>query len=85
MTTCTQMMVIACLFENCPKIHFPGDSQPEYFQALSTPKLLSHLWVHAYTRNYFVSDAPNLFLGAACPVLVSGFFLAPLGMKSQSR
>jgi hypothetical protein len=32
---------------------------------MSIPELLSHPRVHAYTRNYFVPDAPNLFLGTA--------------------
>jgi colanic acid biosynthesis protein WcaH len=65
----THYAVIACLFENCPSIHSPGDAQHEYFQLMSIPELLSHPRVHAYTRNYFVADAPNLFLGGARPAL----------------
>jgi colanic acid biosynthesis protein WcaH len=61
----THYAVIACLFENCPPIHSPGDEQHEYLQPMSIPELLSHPRVHAYTRNYFVPDAPNLFLGTA--------------------
>jgi len=52
-----------------PLIHSPGDEQYEYFQLISIPELLSHPQVHAHTRNYFVPNAPNLFLGAAHPVL----------------
>jgi colanic acid biosynthesis protein WcaH len=64
----THYAVIACLFENGPSIHSPSDEQHESFQLMSIPELLSHPRVHAYTRNYFVPDAPNLFLGGARPV-----------------
>jgi hypothetical protein len=83
-TTCTQnnefekarlsthYAVIACLFENCPPVDFLGDRQHEILQPMSISELLSHP-VHAFMRNHFVPDTPNLFLGAACP----GSFLAP--------
>ena len=41
---------------------------------MSSPKLLSHPRVHAYTRNYFVPDTPNLFLGGARPALSTRSF-----------
>jgi colanic acid biosynthesis protein WcaH len=80
----THYAVIACPFENCPPIHFLGDRQHEYFQAMSIPELLSHPRVHAYTRNYFVSCAESIPWNSLSG-FVSEFFLAPLGMESQSR
>jgi hypothetical protein len=35
----------------------------------------------SYTRNYFVPDAPNLFLGALVG-FISPFFLAPCGVAA---
>jgi hypothetical protein len=48
-------------------IHFLGDRQHKYCQAMSLPELLFNPPVHANTWNYFVTDTPNLFLGAGCP------------------
>jgi hypothetical protein len=45
-------------------------------------ELLSHPRVHAYTRNYFIADAPNPFLGAARPVLSPAFFLVHCGVAA---
>jgi colanic acid biosynthesis protein WcaH len=60
----THYAVVACWFENCAPIPAPGDQQHVHFQHMSIPELLSHPQVHAYTRNYFLQNPPNLFLGA---------------------
>jgi colanic acid biosynthesis protein WcaH len=79
----THYAVIACLFENCPPIHCPGDGQHEYFEPMNITKLLSHPRVHAYTRNYFILDPPSLFLRGPGGVLSSR--LSGCGVDTPSR
>lgn len=60
----THYVVIACLFHLRSFIPDPRDDQHEVLRMMSIPELLAHPRAHAYTRNYFVADPPNLFLGA---------------------
>jgi colanic acid biosynthesis protein WcaH len=60
----THYVVIACLFYLRSFTPDPRDDQHEELRMMSIPELLAHPRVHAYARNYFVADPPNLFLGA---------------------
>jgi len=59
----THYVVIACLFHLRSLVPAPLDDQHEELRMMSAPQLLVHPQVHAYTKNYFIADPPNLFFG----------------------
>jgi colanic acid biosynthesis protein WcaH len=76
----THYVVIACLFHLRSFIPGSRDDQHEELRMMSIPELLVHPRVHAYTRNYFVADPSNLFLGMYdSPAGCAPFSREPIG------